>query len=199
MITVGVLGIQGAVKEHINMLNKLPNVTGICVKYKEDLEKINGLIIPGGESTAIGKLLRDFDLLNPIKKLIEKGLPVWGTCAGMILLSKNISNDCKTHLSVMDIDVVRNGYGSQLDSFLIDLDIMEVSLKPIPLVFIRAPYIKSIGKNVKVLASLNDNIIACVEKNMLVTSFHPELTKDLSFHKYFIDMIHESKAITSTM
>lgn len=195
MITVGVLGIQGAVKEHINMLNKLPNVKGICVKYKDDFKKINGLIIPGGESTAIGKLLRDFDLLSPIKDLINNGLPVWGTCAGMILLSKNISNDPNTHLSVMDIDVVRNGYGSQLDSFLIDLDINEVSLKPIPLVFIRAPYIKSVGKNVKVLASLNDNIIACVEKNMLVTSFHPELTEDLSFHKYFIDIILESNTI----
>jgi pyridoxal 5'-phosphate synthase pdxT subunit len=189
MITVGVLSIQGAVREHLEKLQRISKVKAIEVKTKEELDMVEGLIIPGGESTAIGKLLQDFSLIGPLREEIEQGLPVWGTCAGMILLAKKISNDSKTHLSVMNIEVKRNAYGSQLNSFKTLKFIQEVSENPIPLVFIRAPYVENIWGNVEVLCEIEGNIVACKENNMLATSFHPELTEDLSFHKYFVEMI----------
>jgi 5'-phosphate synthase pdxT subunit len=189
MKTVGVLSLQGSIAEHIKKLEAIDNVTPLVVKYKEDLDKIDGLIIPGGESTAIGKLLRDFNILQPLKNRIKNKMPVWGTCAGMILLAKKLSDDEIKHLDVMHIVVKRNAYGSQLDSFITTVNIAQVSTSQIPLVFIRAPYVESTGKNVQILLKVNENIVACREKNMLATSFHPELTDDLSFHKYFVNMI----------
>lgn len=186
---IGVLGLQGAVKEHLEKLNKLENIDAVIVKYKNDIESIDALIIPGGESTAIGKLLADFDLTAPLRAKIQAGMPVWGTCAGMIILAKKISNDEMHHLDVMDIEVMRNGYGRQLDSFTTSVAIPEISQAQIPLVFIRAPYVVSVAPEVEVLLRINGNIVACRQNNMLVTSFHPELTEDLSFHKYFIGMI----------
>ncbi len=189
MKRIGVLGLQGAVQEHLNMLNKIENVQAFSVKYKKDIEQIDGLIIPGGESTAIGRLLADFELTLPLRHRIEKGLPVWGTCAGMIILAKSITNDSRRHLEVMDIEVMRNGYGRQLDSFTTKISLPEISQKEIPLVFIRAPYVVGTAPGVEVLVRLDGHIVACRQENMLATSFHPELTADLSFHKYFSSMV----------
>ena len=189
MITVGVLALQGAIAEHINCLKKLPAVTVREVKTLADLNSIDGLILPGGESTAMGKILNYFNLLEPIAQKIKDGLPVWGTCAGMILLAKNISNQAETYFAAMDITVKRNAYGSQLDSFQTDINLPEISNNPIPLIFIRAPYIEVAQEHVAVLAKIDNNIVAAKQDNMLVTSFHPELTQDLSWHKYFCNMI----------
>ena len=189
MITVGVLALQGAIAEHINCLKKLPAVTVREVKTLADLNNIDGLILPGGESTAMGKILNYFNLLEPIAQKIKAGLPVWGTCAGMILLAKNISNQAETYFATMDITVKRNAYGSQLDSFQTDINLPEISNNPIPLIFIRAPYIEVAQEHVEVLAKIDNNIVAAKQDNMLVTSFHPELTQDLSWHKYFCNMI----------
>ena len=159
------------------------------IRQKKDIEKpFDGLIIPGGESTVIGKLLHKLDLYEPIKNMIENGMPVFGTCAGLIVLAKNIEGE-QAHIGTMDITVRRNAYGKQIDSFSEEVVIPEVSDKPFPLVFIRAPWIDSVGDNVKILCKLNGHIVAARENNMLVTSFHPELTKNLDFHKYFINMI----------
>lgn len=192
MLKVGVLGLQGSVQEHIASLNRIDGVEACIVKTKQDLDKVSGIILPGGESTTIGKLLKDFDLLNPLKEKIEKGLPVWGTCAGMILMAKDIVEQDTTYLRVMNIKVRRNAYGSQLDSFITKRLIPEVSDKQISLVFIRAPWIEEVGEGVDVLAKVDDNIVAARSKNMLVTSFHPELTSDVSFHEYFVDIIKQN-------
>ena len=189
MKIVGVLGLQGAIAEHIDKLKKIENIQPCVVKYIEEIESVDALIIPGGESTAIGRLLADFDLTDTLKARIQAGMPVWGTCAGMIILAKEICNDSRRHLEVMDIEVKRNGYGRQLDSFTTKVRLPELSPKEIPLVFIRAPYVVDVAPQVDVLLRVNGNIVACRQDNMLATSFHPELTEDLSFHKYFVDMI----------
>lgn len=184
---IGVLSLQGGVQEHLNHLREL-GAEAAEVKKAEDLEGLQGIILPGGESTTIGKLLRDTGLMKPLKKLIESGIPVWGTCAGMILLAKTIDNGENSHLGLMDIVVRRNAYGTQADSFLVEEHIEKVSENPIPLVFIRAPYIISTGENVEILHKVDGNIVAAKENNMLVTSFHPELSDNLQFHKYFLSM-----------
>ena len=192
MIKVGVLAIQGAVAEHLELLNQIPDVCAQEVKYLDELNEIDGLIIPGGESTAIGRLLRDFNLLQPLKERILNGMPVWGTCAGMILLAKSLENDPTVHLGVMDITVERNAYGRQLGSFTTEVEIEKISSNKIPLVFIRAPYVTQVKSDVDILLEVNDHIVACQQKQMLATSFHPELTKDTSFHRYFINMIKQN-------
>ena len=189
MIKVGVLAVQGAVAEHLELLNQIPDVCAQEVKYLDELNEIDGLIIPGGESTAIGRLLRDFNLLQPLKERILNGMPVWGTCAGMILLAKSLENDPTVHLGVMDITVERNAYGRQLGSFTTEVEIEKISSNKIPLVFIRAPYVTQVKSDVEILLEVNNHIVACQQKQMLATSFHPELTKDTSFHRYFINMI----------
>lgn len=189
-LRIGVLSYQGSVIEHIKAINSLENAVGVEVKTLEALNSVDGLIIPGGESTTIGKLLDIFGLKEPLKKRIEDGMCVWGTCAGLILLAKNIVGE-KPYLDVMDITVRRNAYGRQIDSFNTNQVIEEFSDKPIPLIFIRAPWIESAGSDVKVLCSLNGHIVAGREKNMLVTSFHPELSDDNTVHKYFAGMIEQ--------
>lgn len=191
MIKVGVLAIQGAVAEHLELLNQIPDVCAQEVKYLDELNEVDGLIIPGGESTAIGRLLRDFNLLQPLKERILNGMPVWGTCAGMILLAKSLENDPTVHLGVMDITVERNAYGRQLESFTTEVEIEKISSNKIPLIFIRAPYVTQVKSDVDILLEVNDHIVACQQKQMLATSFHPELTKDTSFHRYFINMIKQ--------
>lgn len=187
---IGILGMQGAIAEHQEILLQIPHTKTRIVKTAKDLDCIDGLILPGGESTAIGKLLDYFSLKEILQQKIISGLPVFGTCAGLILLAKNIENQTNTHLATMDITVKRNGYGSQLDSFSTNLLIPTIDKNmPIPLVFIRAPYITKTGKNVQILATLDNKIIAARQKNMLVSSFHPELTCDLRFHQYFLSMI----------
>lgn len=184
---VGVLDLQGSVVEHLMMLDKL-NVANIRVKTPCDLAKIDGLIIPGGESTTIAKLLKIFDLWEPLKKRLAEGMPCYGTCAGMILLANDVENG-QAQLEAIDIKVVRNAYGRQLASFKTSMVIPEISSDPISLVFIRAPWIASVGPTTQVLARLDDHIIAARNQHILVTSFHPELTGDEAVHKYFINMI----------
>ncbi|WP_288795295.1 pyridoxal 5'-phosphate synthase glutaminase subunit PdxT [uncultured Megamonas sp.] len=187
---IGILGMQGAIAEHQEILLQIPHTKTRIVKTAKDLDCIDGLILPGGESTAIGKLLDYFSLKEILQQKIISGLPVFGTCAGLILLAKNIENETNTHLATMDITVKRNGYGSQLDSFSTNLLIPTIDKNmPIPLVFIRAPYITKTDKDVQILATLDNKIIAARQKNMLVSSFHPELTCDLRFHQYFLSMI----------
>ena len=188
---IGVLALQGAFAEHRKMLEKL-GIESFEIRKKSDLSNavnnndIDGLIIPGGESTVIGKLLYDLDLFDDIKKLILEGLPVFGTCAGLILLAKEIENDSRTYLGVMDIKVRRNAYGRQLGSFFTESEFKGVGV--IPMTFIRAPYISSVGKNVEILSEVNGNVVAAKENNILVTSYHPELNDNLKVHKFFAEM-----------
>ncbi|KEI97239.1 glutamine amidotransferase [Clostridium botulinum A2B7 92] len=193
MIRVGVLDLQGSVVEHMNILEKIDNVEPVRVKYKEDLDNIQGIILPGGESTTLGKLLKDFHIYDTLKEKIENGLPVWGTCAGMILLAKDIQGQEESYFKVIDIKVKRNAYGSQLNSFSIEEMLEDIDKEPIELVFIRAPYITTVGSNVTILKRVRKNIVAAKEKNVLVTSFHPELTEDTRFHRYFIDKFIKNK------
>lgn len=181
---IGILGFQGAIVEHqrhIEIIGHEP----IVVRYPQQLDELDGIILPGGESTTMGKLLHQTGMLCPLKNKIQEGLPVWGTCAGMILLAKELVNDSVRHLEVMDIVVKRNAYGTQIDSFDVDVEIPEISSTPIPLVFIRAPYITEVGKKVDVLCQIDGHIVAAREGHMLVTSFHPELTDNSAFHQYF--------------
>jgi 5'-phosphate synthase pdxT subunit len=189
MIKVGVLALQGAVIEHIRCLEKIEGVQAIEVKKKEQIKTIDGLIIPGGESTTIGKLLREYDMITPLRERILAGMQVWGTCAGMILLARKIANQDDAYLKVLDVTVKRNAYGSQLDSFQCTAAIPKVCSCDLPLVFIRAPYIEKCGPEVTVLLKLNGNIVAVEQDNILATAFHPELTEDLHFHNYFIHKI----------
>lgn len=190
MITIGVLSLQGSVIEHVRCINCLPDVQCIEVKTLDALQKVDGLILPGGESTTMGKLLHFFNLMEPLKKRILEGMPIWGTCAGMILLANNLVDE-PAHLGVMDITVRRNAYGRQIDSFNTKVTLPEISDKEIPLVFIRAPWIEKAGANVEIVCELNGHIVAARQGNMLATSFHPELSNDLSFQKYFVSMVQK--------
>jgi len=185
---IAVLALQGGVEEHINHLKAL-GCEAVVVRKVEELDDLDGIILPGGESTTIGKLLKKTGIFEKLREKIINGLPVWGTCAGMILLAKNIENDEARHLQTMDITVRRNAYGSQIDSFIVEQKIEEVSTESIPLVFIRAPYITKVEPNVEVICKVNDNVVAARQDNMLVTSFHPELTDNLDMHRYFINNI----------
>ena len=193
---IGVLALQGAFAEHRKMLKKL-GIESFEIRKKSDLSDavnnndIDGLIIPGGESTVIGKLLYDLDLFDDIKKLILEGLPVFGTCAGLILLAKEIENDSRTYLGAMDIKVRRNAYGRQLGSFFTESEFKGVGV--IPMTFIRAPYISSVGKNVEVLSEVDGNVVAAKENNILVTSYHPELNDNLKVHEFFAEMCKLNK------
>ncbi|MBU3181271.1 pyridoxal 5'-phosphate synthase glutaminase subunit PdxT [Clostridium psychrophilum] len=184
---IGVLSLQGGVIEHINHITKLGHV-GVEIKKLEDMNGIDGIILPGGESTTIGKLLRETKMLIPLRDRILSGLPVWGTCAGMILLAKYIEGIDQEYLKVMDIKVRRNAYGSQIDSFKKNVVINEISSEPIPLVFIRGPLITEIYNDAKVICKAYGNIVAAKQNNMFATSFHPELTDNLEVHKYFLNM-----------
>lgn len=186
---IGILALQGAFVEHEKVLAKL-GVESVELRNLEDFQQyrsdLSGLILPGGESTTMGKLLRDQDMLLPIREAILSGLPVFGTCAGLILLAKEISSQEESHLATMDIVVKRNAYGRQLGSFYTEADCKGIG--KIPMTFIRGPIISSVGEGVDVLAIVNEQIVAAQEKNMLVTSFHPELTNDIRLHQYFINM-----------
>jgi len=189
MKRIGVLSLQGAFEEHVKIIELLGHEV-VEVRKEEHLNNIDGIILPGGESTSMGKLLESTNLKEILTSKIEKGLPVWGTCAGLILLAKNIIGYDITHLSLMDIEVVRNGYGRQLGSFTIEKEIKGIKGGSFPLVFIRAPYINKVDKNVSILCEVDDKIVAAQQKNILVTSFHPELTDDFRMHEYFINMIN---------
>jgi pyridoxal 5'-phosphate synthase pdxT subunit len=189
---LGVLALQGAFREHIEALREL-GVEAVEVRLPEQLEGLDGLIIPGGESTTIGKLAVHYGLQEAIRRYLGAGKPVYGTCAGMIMLSKDSGSD-QPLLGVMDIKVARNAFGRQIDSFETDLDVPELGKEPFPAVFIRAPKIESVGPDVDVLAKLDDGTpVAAREGNLLVTAFHPELTDDLRFHRYFLAMVEAAR------
>ena len=189
---IGVLCIQGAVREHVAALEKC-DVDVECVKRKEQFADLDGLVIPGGESTTIGKLIDRFDLAETIINFIQLGKPVYGTCAGMILLAKHVEGVEQFLLGQMDITVARNAFGRQRDSFEQDLPISVLGDNPYRAVFIRAPLIKSRGENVQVLATCNGEVVAARQDNILVSAFHPELTDDERMHRYFVEMAHQHR------
>ncbi len=190
MLTIGVLALQGAVAEHLRAIHQL-GAKGIEVKKVEQLHDIDGLIIPGGESTTIGKLMHRYQFDVAIKKFSDQGKPIFGTCAGLILMANEITGE-KPHLQLMDITVQRNAFGRQRESFETDLMIEGIE-QPIRAVFIRAPIIKHIGTDVEVLGTFHEEVIAARQKHLLVSSFHPELANDDQFHKFFIDMVKKTK------
>ncbi len=191
-MTIGVLALQGDFREHGAMLHRL-GVEAREVRLPEHLTGLTGLIIPGGESTTMGKLARAYGLIKPIRTLAQAGLPVWGTCAGMILLAQDIGAE-PPHLGLMPISVRRNAFGRQIASFEADLDVPAlaqpsgaVAVRPFHAVFIRAPLISAVGAGVEPLARLPDGtIVAARMGNLLATSFHPELTQDTRFHAFFL-------------
>ena len=191
----GVLALQGAFIEHVQMLDSL-GVEAVEVRLPEQLHDLDALIIPGGESTTIGKLAVAYKLVAPIRHMAEEGIPIWGTCAGMILLAKDIGHE-QPLIGVMDIVVERNAFGRQVDSFEIDLPIPALEAvstpeergRPFHAVFIRAPRVRSVGDGVQKIAALPDgSIVAARQGNLLVTAFHPELGDDTRFHRYFLAM-----------
>lgn len=182
---IAVLALQGAFIEHEKMLSKL-GVDSFEIRQRKDIQSsFDGLIIPGGESTVQGKLLNELGLMIPIRQMIQEGLPVFGTCAGLLMLSKKIENG-EPYLATMDIIAVRNAYGRQLGSFYTEESFGENDR--IPMTFIRAPYILKAGENVTVLSSVQGKAVAARQENQLVTAFHPELNGDITVHKYFADM-----------
>ena len=189
---IGILALQGAFEEHAKVLEKL-GVVSVEIRNLDDFQQhqsdLVGLILPGGESTTMGKLLRDQQMLLPIREAILSGLPVFGTCAGLILLAKEITSQEESHLATMDIVAERNAYGRQLGSFYTEAECKGVG--QIFMTFIRGPIISSVGEGVEILATVDNQIVAAQEKNMLVTSFHPELTDDARLHQYFINMCKE--------
>ena len=183
-LLLGVLALQGNFVEHIQKLNKL-NIEAIEVRTPEELAKVNGLIIPGGESLPIQKLLIVNKLRKPLEEAIKKGLPVFGTCAGSILLSKKVIGTKVFSFGAIDVSIERNAYGTQQDSF--KKTIQGNGFSGHKAVFIRAPKIQKTGKNVKILATLGENPVLCEQGNILIATFHPEMTDDNSFHKYFVE------------
>jgi 5'-phosphate synthase pdxT subunit len=191
---IGVLALQGAFAEHIGVLRKL-GVEAVEVRLPGQLEGLDGLIIPGGESTTFKILMQNYCFEEPLSRLAAEGFPIYGTCAGMIMLAKELSDARGViPIGVMDIKVRRNAFGRQVNSFEVNVMVEGLGNQPFHCVFIRAPLIEWVSKQVKVLARLeNGEIIAARQGKMLVTSFHPELTDDARFHRYYIDMI-EGKA-----
>ena len=186
---IAVLALQGAFIEHEHMLSAL-GVDSFEIRQLRDIQRpFDGLIIPGGESTVQGKLLRELGLFEPIRQAISTGLPVFGTCAGLLLLAKEIANDSRVHLATMDICAVRNAYGRQLGSF--DTQAAFAGIGVIPMTFIRAPYIGSVWAGTQVLAEVDGKIVAARQGNQLATAFHPELTHDLRVHEYFVHMVEQ--------
>jgi 5'-phosphate synthase pdxT subunit len=188
---VGVLALQGDFREHIAVLRGF-GADARPVRRPEELAQVAGLVIPGGESSVMDKLSRLFGLADPLKKAIADGLPVYGTCAGLIMLSTRILDGIagQESLGGLDIDVRRNAFGSQLDSFEVALDIPAIGEQPLHAVFIRAPVVERVGQSVTTLAALDDGRVVAVEQgNLLGTSFHPELTDDHRFHEYFLEKV----------
>lgn len=191
---IGVLAAQGDFIEHIASLQRL-GVEALAVRLPSELSGLDGLVIPGGESTTISRLMLDYHLTQKIKKLAKHGLPILGTCAGMILLAKEVSDGDKVaSLKIMDIKVRRNAFGRQRESFETELAIPALGEKPFPGVFIRAPFIEQVNNGVDILTRLADGTIVAVKQGKwLALTFHPELTDDLRFHQYFLDIVSGKK------
>ena len=187
---IGVLALQGAFREHCSMLEGC-GVTAVEIRKPEELDDVVGLVIPGGESTTIGKLMVQWGLMEKIKVRVSQGMAIYGTCAGMIMLAKEIIESDQPRLGLMDITVKRNGFGRQRESFEATMSVPEFGEEPVQAVFIRAPYIEKTGESVKIMAMVKDKIVIARQDKILVTAFHPELTNDNRIHKYFISMIKE--------
>ena len=189
---IGVLALQGAFIEHVHTLRKL-GVEAVEVRTAQELQGLDGLIIPGGESTTMLKLARHYHLIKPIQQMAKAGKPIMGTCAGMILLANKITESDMQTLCLMDIEVRRNAFGRQVDSFETDLAVPALGDEPFHAVFIRAPYIEHLGNGVEALARLEDGTVVAVRKdNLLALAFHPELGHDTRLHEYFVDMVKEA-------
>jgi 5'-phosphate synthase pdxT subunit len=187
---IGVLALQGAFIEHEKVLKRI-GVEVIEVRLPQQLEALDGLVIPGGESTTIGKVARQWGLLEPLRAFGQSGRPLWGTCAGMIFMAKYVMDGKSDQplLGLMDVTVHRNAFGRQVDSFEADLEIAALGTEPFHAVFIRAPFIERVGEGVEVLAKLEgETIVAVRQGNLLATAFHPELTEDDRFHRYFLSL-----------
>jgi len=189
---IGILALQGDVREHKKILNKL-NVNSIDVKLPEDLKDIDGLIIPGGESTTIIKLMKEYSLDKRIIERYNDGMSIYGTCAGAIILAKNIVNSKQPKLGLADISIKRNVYGRQIDSFESELSIKDIG--DFKGIFIRAPVIKNIYNGAEVLAEHQSHPVMVRQKNLLITTFHPELSDDTRVHEYFLGMVKEYKEV----
>ncbi|WP_141434507.1 pyridoxal 5'-phosphate synthase glutaminase subunit PdxT [Bacillus sp. 03113] len=190
-IKIGVLGLQGAVREHIRAIEE-SGADGVIIKRKEQLSEVDGLILPGGESTTMRRLIDKYDFMDSLKEFASLGKPMFGTCAGLILLANQIEGYEAPHIGVMDVKVARNSFGRQVDSFEANLNISGVA-EDFTAVFIRAPHILEAGKNVEVLAECEGRIVAAREGQFLGCSFHPELTEDNRLTNYFINMVKETK------
>ncbi len=204
MRKIGILALQGAFIEHRPILSRL-GVEAPEVRLADQLEGLDGLIIPGGESTTMGKLAVTYHLRQEIEELAKEGLPIWGICAGAILLARELSESYEQPLlGLMDIRIKRNAFGRQVDSFEEDIVVPRLDLvsrpeekgRPFHAVFIRAPYIEKVGESVEILARLEGEgpIVACQERNLLALAFHPELTQDTRFHRYFLRMVEEARS-----
>jgi pyridoxal 5'-phosphate synthase pdxT subunit len=191
-LTIGVLAVQGDVREHVRVLGEL-GAHAYGIRRPSELADLDGLVIPGGESTTMDKLVRAFDLYDPLRKLIADGLPVYGSCAGMIMLADRIAEPRpgQQTLGGMDVTVRRNAFGRQVDSFEEDLDFAGLDDGPVRAVFIRAPWVEEAGDSVEVLARAAGRIVAVRQGPLLATSFHPEVTGDTRVHELFVDIIKD--------
>jgi len=195
---IGVLALQGAVAEHMRMLEKA-GAEAVAVKRTEQLDRIDGIIIPGGESTTIGKLMNTYGFVDPLRSFSAQGKPIIGTCAGLILIAKTIEGGTpEEHLALMDMKVARNAFGRQRESFEADLDVKGVGGQ-VRAVFIRAPIILETGPQVEVLSEYGGRIVAARQQHLLATSFHPELTEDHRLHAYFLDMVKQSRSASASV
>ncbi|GAA3412952.1 pyridoxal 5'-phosphate synthase glutaminase subunit PdxT [Paenibacillus hodogayensis] len=193
---IGVLALQGAVAEHIKMI-EAAGAEGVVVKRTEQLADLDGIIIPGGESTTIGKLMREYGFIEAVRSFNTAGKPVFGTCAGLIILADNIVGNEQAHLCLMNMKVQRNAFGRQRESFETELWIKGIDER-VHAVFIRAPLIKEVGPEVDVLATHNGEIVAARQGTLLAASFHPELTNDFRMHSYFLDMVKQAAHSSSS-
>jgi pyridoxal 5'-phosphate synthase pdxT subunit len=197
MVTIGVLALQGDFAEHKAILEKL-GATAVEVRTVDQLRGLDGLILPGGESSTVGKLLETFGLLQPVRDLVENGLPTLATCAGLVLLARNATEKRGPLIGTMDVQVARNAFGRQRDSFEVDLHVPTLGDLPVHAVFIRAPAITGYGADVEVLARTDDGtIVAAREGNQVAAAFHPEISGESRFHELLLDLVHEREAEAS--
>lgn len=188
MARIGVMALQGAFAEHVRAFRAV-GAECVEVRLPEQVDEIDGLVIPGGESTTMSLLMDAYKLREPVLRLARRGAPIWGTCAGMIMLARDVHDPRVRPLGLMDLVVQRNAFGRQVDSFETDLDVPALGERAFHAVFIRAPVIENVGSSVEVLARLPDGrIVAARQKNLLVTAFHPELTEDRRFHRLVVEM-----------
>ncbi|QYR23834.1 pyridoxal 5'-phosphate synthase glutaminase subunit PdxT [Paenibacillus sp. sptzw28] len=187
---IGVLALQGAVAEHLRSITAAGGQP-VSVKHTEQLDDLDGLIIPGGESTTIGKLMRKYGFMDAVRSFSDNGKPIFGTCAGLIVLAERIEGQEEAHLQLMDMTVARNAFGRQRESFETDLTVKGIE-EPVRAVFIRAPLIKEVAPSVEVLSTYKGEIVTARQGHLLVSSYHPELTDDYRLHSYFLEMAKEA-------